>query len=181
MVAIGMLSKRYNSVVHLLWNYFFTLSSVSVITQPSYIVGLAYYELGDKTVNVVVPATIPSNTALVITLYEAYHPGFRQQYDANVNVIGSGRNHVKTIIWATYESTLHFFSNSVNKRVSYAGYKRDAVNKVAKNEFGKEVDVVYSSYASPVNINIIYGGKYYFTRTVIVPFFNVLTLDHVSY
>ena len=130
----------------------------------------------DKTVNVVMPATIPSNTALVITLYEAYHPGFRQQYDANVNIIGSGRNHVKAIIWATYKSTLHFFSNSVNKRVSYAGYKRDAVNRVAQNKFGKEVDVVYSSYASPVNINIIYGGKYYFTRTVIVPFFNVLTL-----
>ena len=151
-----------------------TLSSISAITPPSYIVGLAYYELGDKTVNVIMPATIPSNTALVITLYKAYHSGFRKQYDANVNIIGSGHNHVKTVIWATYESTLHFFSNSVNKRVSYAGYKRDAVNEVAQNEFGKDADVVYSSYASPVNINVFYSSKYYFTRTVVVPFFNML-------
>ena len=174
MVAIEMLDQRCNSTVHLFWNYYFTLSSISAITQPSYIVGLAYYELGGQTVNVVMPATIPNNTALVITLYEAYHPGFRQQYDANVNIIGSGRNHVKTIIWATYKSALHFFSNSVNKRVSYAGYKRDAVNKVAQNEFGKDADVVYSSYASPVNINVFYSSKYYFTRTVVVPFFNML-------
>ena len=116
------------------------------------------------------PATIPSNTALVITLYEAYHTDFRQQDDANVNIIGSGRNHVKTIIWATYKSTLHFSSNSVNKRVSYAGYKRDAVNKVAQNEFGKDANFVYSSYASPVNINVFYSGKYYFTGTFIFPF-----------
>ena len=157
-----------------------TLSSVSAITPPSCIVGLAYYELGDQTVNVIMPATIPRNTALVITLYEAYHAGFRQQYDANVNIIGSGRYHVKTIVWATYKSTLRFSSNSVNKRVSYAGYKRDAVNEVAQNEFGKDADVVYSSYASPVNINVFYSGKYYFTRIVIYPFFNMLTLGHVS-
>ena len=153
-----------------------TLSSISPITSPSCIVGLASYELGGKTVNIVMPATLPSNTALVITLYEAYHPGFRQQYDANVNIIGSGRNHVKTIIWATYKSALHFSSISVNKRVSYAGYKKDAVNKVAQNEFGKDADVVYSSYTSPVNINVFYGGKYYFSRTVIVSSFDMLTL-----
>ena len=119
------------------------------------------------------PATIPSNTALVITLYEAYHTDFRQQDDANVNIIGSGHNHVKTIIWATYNSTLHFSSNSVNKRVSYAGYKRDAVNKVAQNEFGKDANVVYSSYSSPVNINVFYSRKYYFTKTFIVLFLNM--------
>ena len=156
------------------------LSLIIAITSPSYIVGLAYYELGGKTVNVVMPATIPRNTALVITLYEAYNPGFRQGYDANVNIIGSGRNHVKTIIWATYRSTLHFSSISVNKQVSYAGYKKDAVNKVAQNEFGKDADVVYSSYRSPVNINVFYRGKYYFTRTDIVSSFDMLTLDHIS-
>ena len=117
------------------------------------------------------PATIPSNTVLVITLYEAYHPGFRHHYDGNVNIIGSGRNHVKTIIWATYKSTLHFFSNSVNKQVSYAGYKRDAVDEVAQNEFGKDADVVYSSYESPANIDVFYGSKNYFTRVVMYPFF----------
>ena len=98
MVVIEMLDQRCNSAVHLFWNYYFTLSSISAITQPSYIVGLAYYELGGQTVNVVMPATIPSNIALVVTLYEAYHPGFRQQYNANVNIIGSGHNHVKAII-----------------------------------------------------------------------------------
>ena len=157
-----------------------TLSLISATAPPSYIVGLAYYELGGKTVNIVMPATLPRNTALVITLYEAYHPGFRQQYDANVNIMGSGRNHVKTIICATYKSTLHFSSISVIKRVSYAGYKKDAVNKVAQNEFGKDADVVYSSYASPVNINVFYGGKYYFSRRDIVSSFDMLTLDHIS-
>ena len=136
-----------------------TLILILAITPPSYIFGLAYYELGGKTVNVIIPSTTPNNTALVITLYEAYHPGFRQQYDANVNIIGSGLNHVKTIIWATYQSTLHFSSNSVNKRVSYAGYDRNAVNKVAQKEFGRDADVVYSSYRSPVNITVFYGGK----------------------
>ena len=131
-----------------------------MIAPLSYIAGLAYYELGSKTVNVVVPATIPSNTALVITLYGAYQPGFRKQYDTNVNIIGSGRYHAKTIIWATYKSTVHFSSSSVNKRLSYSGYNRHAVSEIAQNEFGRDADVVYFSYASPVNINVLYGGKY---------------------
>ena len=67
-----MVGKRCNSAASLLGSYCFNLSSISAITPPSYIVGLAYYELGNKTVNVVMPATIPSNTALVITLYDAY-------------------------------------------------------------------------------------------------------------
>ena len=41
----------------------------------SFIVGQGYYELGGKMTNVVIPATIPSNMALVIT-YKAYHCGF---------------------------------------------------------------------------------------------------------
>ena len=170
-----MVGKRCNSAASLLGSYCFNLSSISAITPPSYIVGLAYYELGNKTVNVVMPATIPSNTALVITLYDAYLRGFRPQYDANINIIGPGRNRVKTIIWATYESALHFLSNSVNKQVPYAGYKKDAVNEVAQNEFGKNADVVYSSYTSPVTIDVSYGGKYYFTRTVTYLFVNMLT------
>ena len=109
--------------------------------------------------NVVIRSTIPNNTALAITLYDAYNPNFRQ-YHANVSIIGSALNHVKTIIWAIYQSTLHFSSNSVNKRVSYAGYDRNAVNKVAQKEFGKDADVVYSLYRSPVNITVFYGGKY---------------------
>ena len=136
-----------------------TLISNLPITPPSYIVGRANFELGGKAINVVIRSTIPNNTALVITLHDTYNPNFRQ-YDANVSIIGSGLNHVKTIIWATYQSTLHFSSNSVNKRVSYAGYDRNAVNKVAQKEFGKDADIVYSSYTSPENITIFYGGKY---------------------
>ena len=67
---------------------------------------------------------------------------------------------MKTIIWSTYESALQFFSNSVNNQVPYAGYKKDAVNEVAQNEFGRNADVVYCSYTSPVNINVFHDGKY---------------------
>ena len=116
---------------------------------------MAYYKLGGKTINVDISATIPSNTALVITLYKAY-----QQYNATVNIVGSGRKKIKRIIWATYRNTLHFSSSLVNKQVSYSGYSKGAANKVAQNEFGKDADVIYSSYISLVNINIFYGGKY---------------------
>ena len=142
------------------------LSSILAITSPSYIIGLAYYKLGGKTIIVDVPATIPSNTALVITLYKAYNPSYNQQYNGTVNIVGSGRKNIKTIIWATYRDTLHFrksslqFFNLANKQVSYSGYNKSAVNKVAQNEFGKDADVIYSSYISPVNINVFYGGKY---------------------
>ena len=64
------------STVYLLQNSKSVLSSVLAITSPSYIIGLAYYELGGTTVNVVMPATIPNNAALVITLYTAYNPSF---------------------------------------------------------------------------------------------------------
>ena len=106
------------------------------------------------------PATIPHNTALVITLYTAYNPSFSRQYDATINIVGSGRKNIKTIIWATYERTLHFSSDLVNKQVSYSGYNKNAVDKVARNEFGKDADVIYSSYRSRVNILVFYGGKY---------------------
>ena len=48
----------------------------------------------------------------------------------------------------------------MHKQISYEGYKGDAVNKVAKNEFGKEANIIYSSYKSPVNINVFVSGKY---------------------
>ena len=70
-------------------------------------------------------------------------------------------------------------ANSVNKQVSYAGFNKQAVNEVAQNKFGKDADVVYSSHVSPININVFYGGKYYFTRTVVAPSFNMLTIDLV--
>ena len=129
------------------------------ITKPDYIVGLAYYELGDKTVYINIPATIPQNTALVITLYEAYHPGFRQQYDANVIINGPGKNHIKSIIWSTYKSALHFQANAVTKRLSYAGYQKTSANKVAQTEFGKAPNLVLSSYKSPVQINVPSNGN----------------------
>ena len=136
------------------------LSSFLAIPSPSYIIGLAYYELGGKAVNVVMPATIPSNTALVITLYEVYNTSFSQQFDATINIVGSGRKNIKRIIWATYKSRVHFSSDLVNKQVSYSGYKKSAVDKVAQTEFGKNADLIYSSYRSPVNISVFYGGKY---------------------
>ena len=150
----------YGLTVYLLPNYSLILSSILAITSPSYIIGLAYYKLGGKTIFVDIPATIPSNTALVITLYKAYNPSYNQQYNGTVNILGSGRKNIKTIIWATYRDTLHFFFNLANKQVSYSGYSKSAVNKVAQNEFGKDADVIYSSYISPVNINVFYGGKY---------------------
>ena len=155
-----LLSYVYASRVYLLQNCSLFSSSILAISSPSYIVGLAYYELGGKTVNVAVPATIPNNTALVITLYTAYNPSFSLQYDATINIVGSGRKNIKTIIWATYERTLHFSSDFVNKQVSYSGYNKNAVDKVAQNEFGKDADVIYSSYRSRVNISVFYGGKY---------------------
>ena len=136
------------------------LSSILGITSPSYIVGLAYYELGGKTVNVVIPAAIPRNTALVMTLHKAYNPSFSGQDNAAVNIVGSGRKNIKTIIWATYKNVLHFSSDFLNKKVSYSGYNKRAVNKKAQNEFSKDADVIYSSYRSPVNINVFYSGKY---------------------
>ena len=121
---------------------------------------MAYYELGGKTVHVDMPARIPNNTALIITLYKTYNPSYIQQDNTTINIVGSGRKNVKTIIWATSRNTLHFSSNLVNKQVSYAGYNKDAVNKVAQREFGQDADVVYSSYRSPININVLYSGKY---------------------
>ena len=74
--------------------------------SSSYIIELAYYELGGKTVNVVMPAPIPRNTELVRTLYEAYNLNFSRQYNAAINIVGSGRKNSETIIWATYKT--HF-------------------------------------------------------------------------
>ena len=154
------MSHVYGSSVHVLQKYNLVLSSILGITSPSYIVGLAYYELGGKTINVDISATIPSNTALVIALYKAYNRNYSRQCNATINIVGSGRKNIKAIIWATYRNRLLFFSNSVNKQVTYLGYNKGAVNKVAQNEFGKDADVVYSSYRSPVNINVLHDGKY---------------------
>ena len=165
--------------MYLLQKYSLTFSVISANTPTSYIVGLAYYQLGDKYVNVIMPATIPSNTALIITLHQAYHTRSWRHNNAAINIAGPGRKNIKIIIWATYRGQLFFPSNLVHKRISYAGYNRAAVNKVAKNEFCKEANVIYSSYRSPVNISVFYSGKYYFTRTIISSF-NVLELDHTS-
>ena len=115
---------------------------------------MAYYKLGAKYVNVTLPATIPSNTALIITLYKAAYP------NATINISGPGQKNIKIIIWATYYDPLFFSSDLVHKQISYAGYDKSAVNKVAKNEFGKEANVIYSSYRSPGNINVFFSGKY---------------------
>ena len=140
--------------MYLLHIYGFIFSLISANTSTSYIVGLAYYQLGDKHINVDMSATSPNNTALVITLYRAYRP------NATINITGPGRENVKIIIWATSQYPLYFSSNFVHKHVPYAGYTKYAVNKVAQNEFGKKANVIYSLYTSPADINSFYYGKY---------------------
>ena len=151
------MSQEYSSGVLLLEKYSLTFSVISANTPTSYIVGLAYYQLGDKYVNVIMSTTIPTNTALIITLYDAYR---RHGYNnATINIGGPGRKNIKIVIWATYEDQLYFSSDLVHKRISYAGYSKSDVNEVSKNEFCKEADFIYSSYTSPVNINVFYSGK----------------------
>lgn len=53
--------------------------------------------MGDKNVNVTIPAKIPSNTALIITLYESYQSSFGQQDTATINIVGPGRKNIKII------------------------------------------------------------------------------------
>ena len=120
--------------------------------------------------NVIMSSTIPNNTALIITLFDAY-PRYN---NATINIAGPGRKNIKIIIWATFEDPLYFSSNLIHKRISYAGYNKGAVNKVSKNEFGKEADVIYSSFKSPADISVFYYGKYYFNWTAIFSYFNIL-------
>ena len=120
--------------------------------------------------NVIMSSTIPNNTALIITLFDAYWP----HKNATINIAGPGQKNIKIIIWATYEDPLYFSSNLIHKRISYAGYNKGAVNKVSKNEFGKEADVIYSSFKSPADISVFYYGKYYFNWKAIFSYFNIL-------
>ena len=140
--------------MYLLNIYSLTSSVIAENKSPSYIVGLAYYQLGGKHVNVIVSATIPNNTALIITTYKAFDP------NATINIVGPGRENVKIVIWATYQYQLYFSSNFVHKHVPYSGYNKDAVNKVSQNEFDKNADVIYSLNTSPEDISDFYYGKY---------------------
>ena len=143
----------YSSRVYLLQNYGLTSFAFSENEPPSYIVGLAYYQLAGRNINVIVAATIPNNTALIITLYRAYSP------NATINISGPGREKIKLIIWAIRYYEIYFSSNVVHKHVSYAGHSKDAVNKVAQNEFGKKANSTYAKYTSPADIRIFYYGK----------------------
>ena len=127
---------------------------ISANTLVSYIVGLAYHQLGDQHINVDMSATIPNNTALIITTYKAFHP------NATINIVGPGRENVKIVIWATYQYQLYFSSNFVHKHVPYSGYNKDAVNKISQNEFDKNAYVIYSLNTSPEDISVFYYGKY---------------------
>ena len=148
------MNHGYNSGVYLLQVYSLTSSVILENKSPSYIVGLAYYRLGGKHINVIASGTIPNNTVLIITLYKAYHP------NATLNISGPGGENIKMIIWAIYKYPLYFPSNFVHKEASYSGYNKDAVNKVALEEFGRKANVIYSSYTSPVDISVFYYGKY---------------------
>ena len=145
----------YSSRVYFLQNYSLKSFVFSENEQPSYIVGLAYYQLAGRNINVTVAATIPNNTALIITLYRAYSP------NATINISVPGREKIKLIIWAIRYYEIYFSSNVVHKHVSYAGYTKDAVNKVAQNEFGKNANTTYVKYISPAEISIFYYGKLY--------------------
>ena len=119
---------------------------------------MAYYELRDKYVNVIMSATVPNNTALIITLYRAYpQSGYK---NSAINIVGPGRKNVKIVIWATKYQQLYFSSYLFHKQVFYAGFDKAAVNKVAKDEFGKEANVIYSSKSAPADISVFYYGKY---------------------
>ena len=169
------MSHRYSPGMYLLQIDWLIFSVFSANTHISYIVGLAYYQLGDQHINVDMSATIPNNTALIITLYKAYQP------NATINIAGPGRENIKKIIWATYQYPLYFSSDFVHKQVRYAGYTKFAVNKVAQNEFGKTANVIYSLYTSPVDISAFYYGKYQFTKKETIIAFNKLQTDRISY
>ena len=151
------------------------MSVILANTSISYIIGLAYYQLGDQHINVNMSATIPNNTALIITLYKAYQP------NATINIAGPGRENIKKIIWATNQYPLYFSSDFVHKHVHYAGFTKFAVNRVAQKEFGKTANVIYSLYTSPVDISAFYYGKYQFNKTEIILAFSKLLPDHISY
>ena len=141
--------------MYLLNIYSLTSSVIAENKSPSYIVGLAYYQLRGKHVNVIVSATIPNNTALIITTYKAFRPN-----TTTINIAGPGRENIKLIIWGVDQYRIYFPSNFVRKQVYYQGYNKDAVNKMAQNEFGKKANVIYSSSRSPVDISVFYYGKY---------------------
>ena len=126
----------------------------SVNTSPSYIAGLAYHKLGSRHIDVTLSATMPNNTALIITLYRSYYP------NATINIVGHGRENIKIVIWAIDGYALYFSSNVVHNHVPYAGDRKDAVNTMAVNEFSKEANVICSSQASPIDISVFYTCKY---------------------
>ena len=169
------MSTAYSSGMYLLQTYILTFSAIQANPSTSYIVGLVYYQLGDKYINIDMSATIPNNTTLIITLYKAYQP------NATINIAGQGQENIKTIIWATYQYPLYFSSNFVHKHIPYAGYTKYAVNKVVRNEFGKTANVTYSLYTSSVNISVFYYGEYQFSQTAIILGFHKLQNDHISY
>ena len=144
------MSHGYNWGVYLLQIYILIFAVILANTSTSYIVGLAYYQLGDKHLNIDMSATIPNNTALIITLYKAYHP------NASINIAGPGRENIKTIIWANYRYPPYFSCSFVHKHTPYAEYNKEAVNKVAQTEFGKKANVIYSLCTSPVDISVFY-------------------------
>ena len=47
----------------------------------------------------------------------------------------------------------------MNKQIFYSENIKGVVNNVAQNDFGKDADVIYSSYMSPVNFNIFKVGN----------------------
>ena len=111
---------------------------------------MAFYEL--TTAGPDVEIEIPlgyKKISLIITCYDAYHPGFQQHYDAAVALLGDGKQDVVRIIWATYANQLTFSGLNPTTRVekmNYQGYGVTAVDKVAMSMFGRNAGTIITRY-----------------------------------
>ena len=129
-------------------------------------ISFRYNTPGNETWYIDIPANIPENTALTITLYTAfqYHTSSQwQQEDRDVVVSGAARHRITSVIWSIFDTNVNLnfqsgsFSDNVDIRrvdVGYAGYDDEAAHKIAQDVFGKDADVVLSAYRAPGRVNI---------------------------
>ena len=81
-----------------LQNYTLIFSVTSANIPTLYIVGLTYYQFGQKYINIIIPATISSNAVLIITWYESYHSSFRPHSKVTISVARPGTKNMNIII-----------------------------------------------------------------------------------
>ena len=87
-----------SSGVYFLQNYILIFSVTSANIPTSYIVGLTYYQLGQKYINIIIPAIISSNAVLIITWYESYHSSFRPHSNVTISVARPGTKNMNIMI-----------------------------------------------------------------------------------